>query len=467
MNNRPPLRPYQATGVEFLRRTPRAFLGDDMGLGKTRQIIEATEGRALVVAPSMVLAGGTWAEEVERWDDDPDRFTMVPYTSILARGERNTVLDRLRPEYDQNWDTLILDEAHYIKNKDARWTKALIKLANKKVGRVILATGTPIPHWPQELWTPLLILHHKEARPGGRFGSYWKWAGRWFDTEPETIRTKGGGERTVRQVGQMLGCTAECFERPPTDPCPHYVTFHQENLGGLFLQRLRDDVLTDLPPLTRQQILCPMEPAQAKAYRLMKKDWLAELSTGELKVAWSASARHVMMDQLATGLEVLDPTGASSSGKLARLRVDLESRSRPTLVVGHYRPTVEACARVARELGARVAVIHGGVSMRDRARVVADFKAGRVDVLCASLTTIAEGLTLTQADMIIFVEQSYTPSRNLQAERRIHRLGQERPCTLLDYLTPDSVDEGKREVLANKTDAQVRTLSPAQFFAMA
>jgi SNF2 family DNA or RNA helicase len=89
---------------------------------------------------------------------------------------------------------------------------------------------------------------------------------------------------------------------------------------------------------------------------------------------------------------------------------------------------------------------------------VTDFQAGKLDVLVGSLETISEGLTLTAADLVIYVEHSWKPSRNEQALRRIHRLGQTRPVTALDYVTPGTVDEGKRELLATKTDRQMRTL---------
>jgi len=134
--------------------------------------------------------------------------------------------------------------------------------------------------------------------------------------------------------------------------------------------------------------------------------------------------------------------------------------------LAHYRDTVEACVRVAESVGARVGAVHGGVSKDAKSRAVADFKSGRSDVLVGSLETLAEGLTLTVADMAIFVEKSYKPSRNEQAMRRVHRMGQERPVTILDYVTPDTVDERKREALATKTDQQMRVLSAAQFAAM-
>jgi SNF2 family DNA or RNA helicase len=145
------------------------------------------------------------------------------------------------------------------------------------------------------------------------------------------------------------------------------------------------------------------------------------------------------------------------------LRVDLESRARPTLVFAHYRDTVEACAAVATATGARARFIHGGVSDRDRELVVRDFQQGRADVLVGSLETLAEGLNLTQADMAIFVEMSHKPSRNKQARDRIHRIGQIRPTMVREYVTPKSVDENKFKVLAMKSDHQMRHMSAAEY----
>ena len=181
---------------------------------------------------------------------------------------------------------------------------------------------------------------------------------------------------------------------------------------------------------------------------------------------------EVMLDRATTGIGVMmDEPTTKHSGKLDRLRFDLEQRDRPTLVVAHYQASVEAAAAVARETGRRAVTVHGGISRSVRGKAVQDFKDGKVDVLVGSLETIAEGLTLTQADMVIFLEQSYKPSRNQQALRRIHRLGQTRPCVALNYVCVTergnpTIDGGKRTLLQTKTDLQMRTLTAAQLLAV-
>lgn len=462
----PTLRPYQESGLKFLRDNPHAFLADEMGLGKTAQMLLSAEGRTLVITTAMNLDGGTYRDEIAKWvPDRADDFVTAPFTSLNARVNRKVTAD-LRPEYNQNWNTVIVDEVHCVKGRKTSWTKLVEKVC-KRADRVVIATGTPVPHWAQELFIPLRLMWPERVGPNRELNSYWRWADKWFDTTPDEIFLRGE-RKEVPHVGGILGCTQMCPTRPLDDPCSHYVDFFRGNLEGRFLQRLRDDVLTDLPPLTVEEILCPMTPTQAKQYNGMRKNSLAVMENGSYAVGWSSSATHVMLDKLSTGTTILDPdaTLRGSSGKLERLRYDLEQRTRPTLVVAHYKASVEASCGVARELGMSADFIHGGTSRGDRRDIIERFKAGKLDVLVGSLETISEGLTLTAADMVILVETSFKPSRNQQVLRRIHRIGQTRPCTALDYITPGTVDEHKRELLKEKTDHQIRILTAARMAAM-
>lgn len=463
---KPSLRPYQAEGVSFLERVGRGFLADEPGLGKTRQLIEASRGSTLAVAPAMVLDGGTWTDEVARWADDPGRFTSAAFSALNDRVKTGTnssatrpVHDRVREEYDRRWDTLIVDEAHYLKGRGTSWTTAVKKM---RYDRLFLATGTPFPNWADEMFVPLQLLYPEEARPSRRLGSYWRWAKEWFDCSPNRF-SQGNPV-----VGDLLRCSSACLERPAYDPCDHYLEFAAANFGDRYLRRLRDEVLTDLPPLTEVLVRTPMTRAQASAYRKLKKDFVAWAEDGTEIVAWNDAAKHSLLDKASTGLGAL-VGGAwkeSESGKLQRLVADLGGRSRPTLVVAHYRPTVDGTAEyVRKKLGMSVGVVHGGTTRPARQRVIADFKAGKLDALFATIDTIAEGLQLTVADTCIFLEKSYVPSRNTQAMRRVHRMGQDRPVTVLDYVTPDSTDSGKRELLATKVDRQLRHLRAADLVA--
>lgn len=455
-----PLMEHQRNDISWIHQQGRGLLGNEPGLGKSRSAIEAFDGgNNLIIAPNLVLEGGTWVDEIERWSEHPDGWRTAPYSRLndrkkTGRGSGTTPVKRLREEYRGDYDALVVDEAHYAKGRKTTWTWAVEEIA-KRSDSVLLMTGTPMPNWAHELFTLLRMINPEEAHPGAKYGSFWRWAGQWFDTSP-TIFSQG-----MPAVGEMLACTDACMTRPSWDPCQHYHDFVAENLGPKFRRVLRDDCL-DLPPLTTQVINVPMDASQGKIYRQMKKKFMAEHNGHEV-LAWSQGAANVAIDKITTSHALLGFDDIARGGKLDRLRYDLASRSRPTLVLAHYRDSVEACAAVARDLGLRVSVIHGGISSKARTEAVARFKAGGTDVIVGSLETLAEGLTLTQADMAIFVEMSYKPSRNEQARYRIHRMGQERACTILEYVTPNTVDARKRKLLETKTDRQMRVLSAAQF----
>ncbi len=452
------LRPYQHTGIAFLQQHDRALLGDEMGLGKSAQLVNAAVGKTLVIAPAMVIDSGTWTHEIQRWSDDPFRFSQVSYSSLTRRSARPSATAVLRPELDQQWDTLILDEAHYVKNPNAIRTRAVVALS-KQSDRVYMASGTPIPNWPHELFVLLQILFPDQARAGHDLGSKWRWIERWFNTYPSPYR-KG------TDIGGLRGCTLACKRRDPLDPCEHYREFVSANFQGRFLQRLRDTVLTDLPAMTQVTVNLPMTPKQDREYRSMSQDYIARTDDGDV-ISWSAASKSTNLDRITTGLGVLTGDSTSESNKLDMLRDDLSQRYRPTVVAAHYRHSVHAAARVARELGKTVVVVCGDTSPADRKDAVTRFQAGQVDVLCGSLDVISEGITLTAADMLIQIETSYRPSRNQQVARRIHRLGQTQPCTVREYVSvrrngATCLDGNKRALVASKTDSQVRTLTAAR-----
>lgn len=453
-----PLLAHQADDIVFIKRERRSLLANEPGTGKSRSAIEATAGgRTLIVAPGMVITGGTWKDELSRWAADRSLYTVAPYSMLCRRSSTNSPVKAVRPEFAGPWDAVVVDEAHYTKGRKTSWTWAVEHLA-ASAGLVVEMTGTPIPNWAHELFTLLRVLHPAEAVRGGAYGSFWRWAGLWFDCSP--TRFSGG----MPVAGELLACDPRCLKRPANDPCPHYRAFTDANLGSQYRRVLRDDVL-DLPPLSEQEVLCPMTAAQTRVYRQLKKDFAATVSKTDV-LAWSQGSLNVMLDKVTTSPWLLNPEGAPRGGKLDRLAFDLTARAAPTLVLAHYNDSVDACAAVALATGARTRVVSGRSSKAQDAESIAAFKAGQVDVLCASLEKAAEGLQLTRADMVIFVEKSFKPYRNEQAKYRVHRLGQTRPVVLLDYVCPQTVDARKRRVLAVKTDRQMRYLSAAEFMGL-
>jgi SNF2 family DNA or RNA helicase len=430
---------HQRLGVTFLRARERALIADQPGLGKSRVALEAAVEPVLIVGPAMVLDGGVWDDEITKWRPNLDAV-QVPYSRLMVRNGRQ-ITSQLSPELTQQWGTVIFDEAHYLKGRNTKWTLAAKQI---RAERTYLLTGTPLPNWAHEAFTLLQLLYPDEARPGKWLGSYWRWVEDWFDIGEQY--GKGGVVVSSHVVGEL--------RKDRT-----WESFIDENWKDRMLLRLREDCL-DLPPLTQQTIQVDMVSAQKKAYRELKKDFVTWLESGEEIAAWSTAAQLVKLAMCATGLDVIEPN-THASGKLDALQALLTDRPAPTLVVAHFRKSVEACADRAAAAGQSAVIVHGGTSKKMRAESVRAFQAGKVPVLCATLGTISEGLTLNAADQVIFVERSWRPSQNEQALRRIHRIGQTRPVTAIDLVTRDSVDERVLKVLAGKTDQQARALGLA------
>lgn len=476
MSSRPEPKAHQVGDVKWIEKVQRGLLANEPGLGKTRSAIEATAGmRTLVIAPNLILSAGVWDDEIAKWSDSPDSYTQASYSMLNDRVKTGKTasstkpVNRLRPEFRQKFDAVIIDEAHYVKGRKTSWTWATQEIA-KHANLVVPMTGTPIPNWAHEAFTLLQLLYPEEAGRGREYGSFWRWAGKWFDCTPTRF------SQGMPSVGELLGCVAAhgmpregmphpCLDRPPSDPCQHYLDFAAENFGDRYRRCYRKDCL-DLPAFTEQTAKVPMTATQRRIYNELKRDFATEVH-GEEVLAWSQGAKNSLMDLVTVSPWFLAPKGPPGGGKLDLLKFDLEARPDPVLVLAHRRVVVEACAAIAGQVGRRAGYIHGGTSTGQDAATVRRWRAGEIDVLVGSLEKVSEGLTLTEAATAIFVEKSYKPSRNEQATFRIYRMGQDKPVTIIDYVTPNSVDSGKRDLLATKNDRQMRTLTAADFLAIA
>jgi len=449
----PTLMPHQSVGVEWLSRTPRALLADDPGIGKTAQALLAAKPPVLVVAPAMLA--GTWESEVALWRPEwtEDDWTWVSYSSLcervsaVAESGRKTskALDRAKWELrEQDWHTIIYDEAHYLKGRKSKWTKAALGLQSE---RVVMLTGTPIPNWSHELFILLRILHGTKD-PGYR--SYWRFIDTWFST---WVPPWSDGRR--REIGGLKGdLTWDDFARGT-------------GLDHLMLRRLRDDVLKDLPPLTEQTILVKMGPAQRKAYNELKADyytWIEE--AGEEVAAFSDGGLYVKLAKATTGLPVLldDCDFKGGSAKLDALKELLEEREgSPVVIFVHFRSSAHACAAIAANLSRRTSVIMGGIPQAQRDESVRAFQAGEIDTLVGTFGTLSEGVTLTASDCCIMVEHPWRPSQLEQAMRRLHRIGAKRPVNIIHLVTEDSLDQRINALLAAKQGQQIAALRAAEF----
>ncbi|XP_061861169.1 DNA annealing helicase and endonuclease ZRANB3 isoform X7 [Colius striatus] len=247
------LLPFQEKGIIFaLQRSGRCMIADEMGLGKTIQAIAVSyyykhEWPLLIVVPSSLRY--PWVDEMEKWIPElsPDDISIIQNktdtgrissskVTILGYGlltsDAQTLVDTL---YRQNFKVVVIDESHYMKSRNATRSKILLPIV-QKAHRAILLTGTPALGRPEELFMQI------EALFPGRFGTWSEYAKKYCNA-----RVRFFGRRT------MWDCRG----------ASNLEELHQL-LSEIMIRRLKNDVLTQLPPKVRQRIPFDLPQAAAK-----------------------------------------------------------------------------------------------------------------------------------------------------------------------------------------------------------
>jgi SWI/SNF-related matrix-associated actin-dependent regulator of chromatin subfamily A-like protein 1 len=408
------LRPFQRAGVDYVLKARRTFLADEQGLGKTVQALAALEADdaypAVIVCPAGLKLN--WRREIERWL--PHRSLHVINGTAAAPMEAEiTVLNyeivhahRVRLQLRRP-KALILDESHYVKNPRAKRTQAVRRLAEalpEGALRVAL-TGTPVMNHPDELIAQLRIL--------------------------DRLREFGSGARFARR---FQGAGAE--ER-----------IHWHLRRSCFVRRLKADVLPQLP--AKRQVVVPVAIDNQRDYKLAQDDviaWLREqpLDLGELEAKIAAALRAERLAQL-NALKRLAARGKASAA-LAWIE-DFLASDEPLVVFAGHREVQELLL----ERFPDALHILGRDSIQQREKAVDAFQDPDGPQLIVCATRVAgQGITLTRASNVAFLDLEWTPAIHDQAEDRCHRIGQHDAVTAWYLLAADTIDETMIELISRK-----------------
>src|SRR3954452_16178532 len=429
------LRPFQRAGVEYALAQRRTFLADEQGLGKTVQALAALEADAdaypaVVVCPASLKL--TWEREAAHWL--PHRRTAV-ISGRSARGWQRAEADsadivivnydivdgQLGRLAELGLRAAVFDESHYCKEPRARRTKACLRLAARvPAGGLRLAlTGTPILNRPKELVSQLRLIGRLDE-----FGS--------------------GAAMTRRFRG------SDALER-----------LHWHLRAHCYVRRVKADVLPQLPP--KRQVTIPVDLSNEAEYRLAERNVVRcvraqPLDLRELQAKVAAALRNERLVQL-NKLRQLAGRGKLAAA-LSWLDDFVESGEPLVVFADHVELQHELVARFGPD---RAVHVLGSDDTRARDDAVTAFQTpDGPQVIVCSLRAAGQGLTLTRASNVAFLELDWTPARLAQAEDRCHRIGQASAVTAWYLLAPDTIDETMADLLAAKrgvigavTDGQV------------
>lgn len=400
------LYPFQKSSAIFHAQRRYSMNCSEMGLGKSRMALAAAllvgAKEVAVFAPAFLR--GTWEVEGAVCGVKIQFMSYSILTSITA----------LEWEILSHKDFWIFDEASYLKNPMAKRTKALnYALRTYRPGYLVMLTGTPIRNKAFDFWT---LLAYIDANP-----------------IPNLDEKKlAGALRTYTGFANHF-CNKKEIKLPGRPVIIKY-------LG------LRDDRVGDLKELLRgKYIRHTIESVNLQLPEMINKDMVFDLK----EMPETEEVFKAYMD----GKKV-SPTGKEHSARLkvphtvAYIDFLFESEGVEQVVVftDHVIPAQEI-SRATRKHGSFE--ITGNTAPSDRIFAVDQFQRGNIKILVCTIGSMSVGVTLTAAQDVIFNDLSWVPADNMQARKRIHRIGQAKKCRC-HYIISGPTDAYIKAVLEEK-----------------
>jgi SWI/SNF-related matrix-associated actin-dependent regulator of chromatin subfamily A-like protein 1 len=447
------LKPHQAEIVPWLLERRNAMLAWEMGVGKTAPLLQAWE-RSRELGPALVLCPNTarenWRREVQRFALDPENppkaiIATHTRTAPFVRNGADIVICNYEKVLQQNysnafggdrWGVIILDEAHRLKNPDAKTTKVtyikrwgsppLIKSSK----RVWTATGTPMPNHPGELYTHCAALWPEHIQYNGHAMAQWEFEAQYCEMRPTQYGMQVVGGRNLKELRERLIPVVSILKRK--------------------------DVL-NLPPLTVDT--WPLDGTRASGSR--HKDVPGLLGTLEERYGtipdierFDAGTLEAYLACINSALQPL-PSLRRETAQLKAvytaltLHEELEFNTTKAVVFAIHR---EAIATMEKALSSfKPAVVHGDIPDKQRQAEIDRFQTDpNCRVFIGQLNVAGTAINLQAATKVIFVELSWTPGDNEQALSRVYRMGQTCPVQVRIMYLPDSVDEAVSKALRRK-----------------
>ncbi len=420
------LYPFQYVGVQFAQLAGgRCLIGDDMGIGKTIQALayialNQDKLPALVVCPANVKYN--WAKEAEAWlpnlsvnvVEGRSKGNIEPADIIVCNYD--IMNGRMNQLLDMDINIVVCDESHYLKNSKAKRTEATLEVAKQSHSALCLS-GTAITNRPNEFFTTLNLVRPNE------FNSFFDYGKRYCD-------------------GYHTGWGWDFSGSTNSDEL-------HERTRDFCIRRLKQEVLTELPD--KQRTLHTVKPSKQALtnYNALHSSWIDE---------WNHHREtHTMPKGFV--LNMLTDLRHECGKMKAASAVDYikeyrEITGKPLVVFAHHKDVLKEIhtgLKDDKDYQWRMGVVAGGVTAEARQQRVEAFQAGQLDVMLCSTVAAKEGITLTEADTVLFVEREWVPAWEEQAEDRVYRIGQDSDSVQAVYLTvAGTIDEKFNAVIEAK-----------------
>ena len=408
----------------------------DCGVGKTAcaiKLIEAykqqQEFKALVVAPNSVL---------ENWQEEVKKFSELKCIILQGtRQKRNKLLNENADIFVINYEALrifideiiskkfnmvVLDEAQKLKSHHSLQSKAGFKISQQIPYRLAMS-GTPIVQGPLDIFAIYRCLNPFI------FGfSYYRYRARYA--------IMGG-----------------YLNKIPIN----YINLDElkQKVYSCAIRVRKEDCLK-LPEKIYQTHYVDLTPEQRRVYNELRKEFIAELK-GKVVTAPYVLTRLLRLSQCTAGFiksEDAMEINFDSNPKLKWLRDFINDLPADEKVVIFFRFIKEL--KNLRAMFSDYVEVYG--ETKDRQERINEFQNGKARLFFGQIQTSGLGINLHAARYCVFLSNSYSHGDRLQAEERLHRIGQSRNVTYLDCVARGTIDETILKCLKEKKDLATQIL---------
>lgn len=400
------LRTTQQQAIDYMDPRRGTLLGDDMRLGKTLASLmchDPARGPLVVVAPKSTRA--VWLGWMRRlWPETP---IGVAVGKALSKEVLEKRLIFIHYEIAAQWQalfkigTLILDEAHYLTNKDSKRSKACVLLASR-AEKIIAATGTPIYTHPIDLWNVLGTI------APGAWGDPYSFGWRYCDPQTTAYGTTYDGVTNEAEL--------------------------KARLSEVMIRRIWKDCKNDLPPISRSITVAEVDPRTRKRLDVLA----AKLRTERTNAAANLAIYRRQLSEIKLSTTINEALKIFASGE-------------PQVVWTWHKDLADAITLRLIEKGIPTFKIHGDIPSDRRDLLIDAWRSVSNGALIATMAVAQVGIDLSHAHLGTFAELDYTPLVIAQAEMRT--FDATRPMSINFIVADHIVDQRMIRSLIGKLSA--------------
>lgn len=432
------LKPHQIKGFNWLYENYKkgfgSCLADDMGLGKTLQVISLltkiyldddlnSSNLSLVLCPSSLTKN--WINECVKFSPS---LKIKAVQDIKSRADLEQV-DVLISSYtsfrhkldilkDYNWETLILDEAHNIRNPASKQSQLVRSLEAKYK---VALTATPIEKKLSDLWTVFNFINPNYLRSLKEFTYE-------FAIPVEKYRDKEKMKNLEYVISPFI----------------------------LRREKASDDIAEDFVKKNIETHILSLKPEQKEVYQNKYKEFLEKLKSAS-PIEKVRLAQQCFRDLT---LFLNSPENSAKADKLLNILKPILNASEKLVIFTQFKETAERLKIfIDKALECEALLYHGAISAKKRSDTLAQFaESPDKQILIITIKTGGTGLNLVQANHLVHYDFTWNKAQENQASDRIYRIGQKKDIFIHRLISRGTFEQKFDQILNTKSDSEIQSV---------